>query len=48
LDAIRIGFDAAFSRYFVGNIGIAQIYATALSAEEISQKFEEDRARFEI
>jgi hypothetical protein len=48
LDAIRIGFDAAFSRYFVGNIGIAQIYTTPLSSEEISQKFEEDRARFGI
>jgi hypothetical protein len=48
LDAIRIGFDAAFSRYFTGNIAIAQIYGTALSAGEISQKFEEDRARFEI
>ena len=48
LDAIRIGFDAAFSRYFVGNIAIAQIYTTALSSVEISQKFEEDRARFGI
>jgi hypothetical protein len=48
LDAIRIGFDAAFSRYFVGNIGIAQIYTTSLSAGEISEKFEEDRARFGI
>jgi hypothetical protein len=46
LDAIRIGFDAAFSRYFVGNIAIAQIYTKALSSVEISQKFEEDRARF--
>jgi hypothetical protein len=48
LDAIRIGFDAAFSRYFVGNIAIAQIYTKALSSVEISQKFEEDRARFGI
>ena len=48
LDAIRIGFDAAFSRYFVGNIAIAQIYTTSLSSVEISQKFEEDRARFGI
>jgi hypothetical protein len=48
LDAIRIGFDAAFSRYFTGNIGIAQIYTTSLSSVEISQKFEEDRARFGI
>jgi hypothetical protein len=32
----------------VGNIAIAQIYTTSLSSEEISQKFEEDRARFGI
>ena len=48
LDDIKIGFDEAFSRYFTGNIGIAQIYTKALSSVEISQKFEEDRARFGI
>jgi hypothetical protein len=46
LDDIKIGFDEVFSRYFSGNIAIAQLYNTALSAEEISQKFEEDRTRF--
>jgi hypothetical protein len=48
LDDIKIGIDEFSSRYFVGNIGIAQIYTTALSSVEISQKFEEDRARFGI
>jgi hypothetical protein len=48
LDDIKIGFDEAFSRYFTGNIAIAQLYTTALSAGEISQKFEEDRARFGV
>jgi hypothetical protein len=46
LDDIKIGFDEAFSRYFAGNIAIAQLYTTALSAQEISQKFDEDKARF--
>jgi hypothetical protein len=48
LDDIKIGLDDFTTRYFTGNIGIAQIYATSLSSEEISQKFEEDRARFGI
>jgi hypothetical protein len=48
LDDIKIGIDEFSSRYFTGNIGIAQIYTTALSAAQISQKFEEDRARFGI
>jgi hypothetical protein len=48
LDDIKIGFDEAFSRYFTGNIAIAQIYTTSLSLEEISQNFEADRARFGV
>ena len=48
LDDIKIGIDEFSSRYFTGNIGIAQIYTTALSAGQISQIFEEDRARFGI
>jgi hypothetical protein len=48
LDDIKIGIDEFSSRYFTGNIGIAQIYTTALSAAQISQIFEEDRARFGI
>ena len=48
LDDIKIGIDEFSSRYFTGNIGIAQIYTTALSSAEISQIFEEDRARFGI
>jgi hypothetical protein len=46
LDDIKIGIDEFSSRYFTGNIGIAQIYTTALSAAQISQIFEEDRATF--
>jgi hypothetical protein len=46
LDDIKIGIDEFSSRYFTGNIAIAQIYTTALSAGQISQIFEEDRARF--
>ena len=48
LDDIKIGIDEFSSRYFTGNIAIAQIYTTSLSSVEISQKFEEDRARFGI
>ena len=48
LDDIKISLDEFGSRYYAGNIGIAQIYDAALSAGEISQKFEEDRARFGI
>ena len=48
LDDIKIGIDDFSTRYFTGNIAIAQIYIAALSAEQISQIFEEDRARFGI
>jgi hypothetical protein len=48
LDDIKIGLDEVFSRYFTGNIAIAQIYNTSLSSEEISQNFEADRARFGV
>jgi hypothetical protein len=46
LDDIKIAIDDATTRYFTGNIAIAKLYDTALSAGEISQHFNEDKARF--
>lgn len=48
LDDIKIAQDDAGSRYFNGNIAIAQLYNIALSAGEISQNFTADRARFGV
>jgi hypothetical protein len=48
LDDIKIGIDEFSSRYFTGNIGIAQLYNTALSVGQISQNFAVDRARFGV
>jgi hypothetical protein len=48
LDDIKIGQDDLGGRYFNGNIAIAQLYNIALSAEQISQNFQADRARFGI
>jgi hypothetical protein len=49
LDDIKIAQDEAIgNRYFNGNIAIAQIYNIALSAGEISQNFQADRARFGV
>jgi hypothetical protein len=47
LDNIKIALDSA-TRYFNGNIAIAQIYNIALSAGEISQNFQADRGRFGV
>ena len=47
IDDIRLALDwATGSRYFNGNIAIAQLYNIALSAEQVSQNFQADRARF--
>jgi hypothetical protein len=46
LDDIKIAYDDATIRYFAGNIAIAKLYDTALSAGQISQLFNEDKARF--
>jgi hypothetical protein len=46
LDDIKIGQDDFGGRFFGGNIAIAQLYDTALSAGQISQLFDADRARF--
>jgi hypothetical protein len=48
LNDIKLAVDDAAARYFNGNIAIAQLYNTALSAEDISQNFEVDRARFGV
>ena len=48
IDDIKIAWDDAAARYFNGNIAIAQLYNIALSAGEVSQNFEADRARFGI
>jgi hypothetical protein len=46
LDDIKIALDDATTRYFTGNIAIAKLYDTALSADQISQLFNADKARF--
>jgi hypothetical protein len=48
LDDIKIAYDDATIRHFTGNIAIAQLYNTALSAGQISQNFAVDRARFGV
>ena len=48
LDDIKLALDDAAARYFNGNIAIAQLYNTALSAADISQNFAVDRARFGV
>jgi hypothetical protein len=48
LNDIKLAWDDAAARYFNGNIAIAQLYNTALSAADISQNFEVDRARFGV
>jgi hypothetical protein len=46
LDDIKIGQEEFGARCFSGNIAIAQLYNTALSAEQVAQNFRADRARF--
>ena len=48
LNDIKIAQDDAGSRYFNGNIAIAQLYNIALSAGQISTNFEADRGRFGV
>jgi hypothetical protein len=48
LNDIKLALDDAASRYFNGNIAIAQLYNIALSAGQVSQNFEADRARFGV
>jgi hypothetical protein len=46
LDDIKIAYDDATVRYFAGNIAIAKLYSTDLSADQISELFDADKARF--
>jgi hypothetical protein len=48
LDDIKLALDDVASRYFNGNIAIAQLYNIALSAGQVSQNFQADRARFGV
>jgi hypothetical protein len=48
LDDIKIAQDEFSTRYFTGNIAVAQIYDIALSAGQVSQLFQTNRARFGI
>jgi hypothetical protein len=48
LNDIKLAVDDAAARYFTGNIAIAQLYNIALSADQVSQNFTADRARFGV
>jgi hypothetical protein len=48
LNDIKIAYDDAAARFFNGRIAIAQLYNVALSADQVSQNFQADRARFGI
>ena len=48
LDDIKLARDEASSRYFNGNIAVAQLYNIALSAAQVSQNFQADRGRFGV
>jgi len=48
LNDIKLALDDAASRYFNGNIAIAQLYNIALSAGQISTNFQADRTRFGV
>jgi hypothetical protein len=48
LNDIKLAVDDAAARYFNGNIAIAQLYNIALSADQVTQNFQADRARFGV
>jgi hypothetical protein len=48
LNDIKLAVDDAAARYISGNIAIAQLYNIALSADQVSQNFTADRARFGV
>ena len=48
IDDIKIAQDEFSTRYFNGNIAIAQLYNIALTADQVSQNFTADRARFGV
>ena len=47
-DDIKLAQDDAGARFFNGSIAVAQLYNIALSASEVSQNFQADRARFGV
>ena len=47
-DDIKLAQDDAGARFFNGSIAVAQLYNVALSASEVSQNFQADRARFGV
>jgi hypothetical protein len=48
LDDIKLALDDVTTRYFTGNLAIAQLYNRALSAAEIQQNFEAIRGRYGV
>lgn len=48
LNDIKLAQDDAGSRFFNGNIAIAQLYNISLSAGQVSQNFQAGRARFGV
>lgn len=48
INDIKIARDEFSTRYFTGNIAIAQLYNIALSAAQVSQNFQADRTRFGV
>ena len=48
INDIKLAQDDAGSRFFNGNIAIAQLYNIALSAGQVSTNFQADRARFGV
>jgi hypothetical protein len=48
IDDIKIAQDEFSTRYFNGNIAVAQLYNVALTEAQILQNFEADRARFGV
>jgi hypothetical protein len=48
INDIKIARDEFSTRYFTGNIAIAQLYNIALSTEQVTQNFQADRARFGV
>lgn len=48
INDIKIAQDEFSTRYFTGNIAVTQLYNIALSAAQVSQNFQADRARFGV
>jgi hypothetical protein len=48
IDDIKIGVDDFSSRYFAGNIAIANIYNRALTPDEILQNYNATKSRYNL